>query len=285
VPENTERRKHRHSVRILGLPVRRFLAYTLPMVLLFVAAVAAAAVLVRQMTAPPLPTVLAATGSEPGAVEATATPTPFPTWTSTPSPATATPVPPTPTAVPVAQPTVAAPVMVPPSPAPAFVFPTSTPYPVILPTSTPFVPPVFSSPLNTPGTSAASYGAPTYTPYPTEPAHTDFVLLGQPVKQLIPGNVDVCARVFGRVYNKDGINITPQVAVAVDWWPDNRLVVGQPGWPPIKEDGTYEFCLSRGQFNLSVVAPKTTSQQVWIDLDEPNFVGQIILEVNFQLVK
>ncbi|MGI6209079.1 MAG: hypothetical protein ACOYEW_12825 [Anaerolineae bacterium] len=318
VPTDRTRRRRRRSLRILGMPAQRFFAYVVPMVLLFVAAVAAAAILVRDMAAPPLPTALAAADDQ-GTATATATPTPFPTWTATPPPASAgsqqnttapTPMPPTPT--PVFYPT---PILTPPGPVtgagtPVFVPPTPFPTPTRAVADTTFQSPLFDSPVNPPGggvvqatpilatppppgTSAAGT-APQTPPDGSEgtpeapgelPPHSRFVLMGQPVKTLLPSGVDVCAKVFGRVFNQDGINITRQVAVAVDWWPDNRLMVGEEGWPPINPDGTYEFCLTRGQFNLSVVAPKTTSDQVWIDLDEPEFTGQVVLEVNFQLVK
>ncbi len=307
VPEEKSRRRRRHSVRILGLPVRRFVAYTLPMVLLFAAAVTAAALLLQEMSAPPLPTALAESRTGEGLASATPTTTPFPTWTpTTVSGAAGQPAAPT-QSLPVALPSdTPHPAVAPPSPAPPV---TATPtmlFPTLPAATTTFSSPLTASPVWTPppptatlaatlpGTSAASAETPTptvtplptFTPYPTAyPGSVNFVLKGEPVKQLVPGGVDVCAKVFGRVYNEQGINITPQLAVAVDWWPDNRLVVGEEGWPPINADGTYEFCLTRGQFNLSVVAPKTTSQQVWIDLDELNFVGQIILEVNFQKVK
>ncbi len=304
VPQDKTRRTRGHSARILGLPVRRFIAYTLPMLLLFAAAVGAATILLSEMSAPPLPTAQALDVGG-GSASSTPTMTPFPTWTPTGQPATPGPTSPQeavivapPTSTP--QPAVAPPSPAPPTQAAPFLYPTlaaatttfSSP-PIASPVWTPAWPTPTQS-ADVPGTSAASAETatptftpqPTYTPYPTAyPGSADFILKGEPYKQLVPGTVDVCARVFGRVYNEQGIDITPQVAVAVDWWPDNRLVVGEEGWPAINPDGTYEFCLTRGQFNLSVVAPKTTSQQVWIDLDELDFVGQLIVEVNFQKVR
>ena len=135
----------------------------------------------------------------------------------------------------------------------------------------------FTSPLATPSATSTAQG--------TAGASYDFVVLGEPVKTLLPGGVDVCARVYGRVYDSKGNIITNSVGVAVDWWPNNRLEVGTPGNPPIKTDGTYEFCLTRGQFNVSIEATKRTSQVLWIDLDEPAFKGQVVLEINWQLVK
>lgn len=300
VPQDKARRRRGRSIRILGLPLRRFAAYTLPMLLLFAAAVGAATILLSEMSAPPLPTAQALDARE-GSASATPTMTPFPTWTPTGQPAMPEATSPQEAMV-VAPPTsTPQPAVAPPSPAPPATQAAPNLYPTLPAATTTFNSPPNATPVWTPtqaaalpGTSAANAETPmptftpqpTYTPYPTAyPGSANFILKGEPVKQLVPGTVDVCAKVFGRVYNEQGISITPQVAVAVDWWPDNRLVVGEEGWPAINPDGTYEFCLTRGQFNLSVTAPKTTSQQVWIDLDEPNFVGQVILEVNFQKVR
>jgi hypothetical protein len=138
----------------------------------------------------------------------------------------------------------------------------------------------FTSPLATP--TVATTGAATGQ---ANPSGYDFVVIGDPIKTLLPGTVDVCAKVFGHVYDSKGNIITNSVGAAVDWWPNNRLEVGTAGHPPINPDGTYEFCLTRGQFNVSIVAPHRTSEVLWIDLDEPAFKGQVVLEINWQLVR
>ena len=312
VPDVRRRGRRRGALRVLGIPLRRFVGYMAPMLLLFVAAIAASYVLVRNMTADPLPTRLAAAAETRLAGTPTATPTPFPTWTAT---ATDTPTV-----------TSTAPLVVLPSDTPTLTptagFATATPTLMLYETPWPTTPAAtgtFDSPLATPtvvadsGTFNSPLGTPTApgmdtpavptsTPYPptsngTSPTGTpvptatptsspyDFVVYGEPVRTLLPSGVDVCAKVYGRVLDRHGNNITNTVAMIVEWWPNNKLMVGAPGWPPIKPDGTYEFCLTRGQFNLSVVAAKRISQVLWIDLDEPNFKGQVVLEVNFQLVK
>jgi hypothetical protein len=308
VPETRRRTPHRSSVRILGMPVPRFLAYIVPMVLLFIAAITASYLLVQRMTAPPLPIAFVPTmPGTPSATE-TATPTPFPTWT------------PVPLAVPILT---VAPVETP-TEAPIFVSPIETPTPEGMETPTetstfevmatsdsglsytpePTEPPVvyytpeanavgtstfespFESPLETPvATEAGATPAPTEGVASAGPAPFNFMAIQPPVKTLEPGGVDVCAKVYGRVFDMAGNNITKQVAVSATWWPDNGLVVGAPGSPPINADGTYEFCLSRGQFNIAVVAHKKTSEQFWIDTDEPDFTGKVIIELNFKEVR
>jgi hypothetical protein len=109
------------------------------------------------------------------------------------------------------------------------------------------------------------------------------MVMGTPSKTLLPGGVDVCAKVFGRVFDQYGNNITSSVAVAVEWT-DGYLLVGTPD-KPINPDGTYEFCLSRGKFNIFVVAEDRSSEKYWFSTDEPNFTGQVVYEINFQLVR
>ena len=279
VPEG-RRRRHRRTLRILGIPLQRVAGYILPMTLLFGIAVFASILLVRRLTAAPLPTALVALGGPNATATPTATATLFPTWTPTSLPIVAQSDTPSPTPTWTASPT---PLL--PTPTPFLTPPgleatpiggafasnlaTPTPYPTSFPTATREpTSATFTSPIATPtpagsGTSAA---AATDTPIP---GAFDFIVRGAPVKTLLPSGVDVCAKVFGRVYDNKGNIITNTVGVAVDWWPDNRLEVGTPDHPPINPDGTYEFCLTRGQFNLSITAPKRTSQVLWIDLDEP----------------
>lgn len=320
VPEG-QRRRRRRSLRILGMPIRRAVGYVVPMLLLFGVAIASSLALVRHLSATPLPTAVIALASEEPTPTPTGTTTPFPTWTPTVEGtasnegaggmATATQTPWTrPTPGPTAfayEPTAttegstfSSPLATPTPGAATFSSPLPTPTPSR--TATPGSGSTFDSPLDTPtvaptatraGTGYASV-PPTRTPepagtvYPTSPAPAgpyDFVVVGEPVKTLLPGGVDVCARVFGRVYDQQGIVITNAVGMIVEWWPDNQLKTGVEGWPPINPDGTYEFCLTRGQYNLSVLAPKRISQQWWLDTDEPEFTGQVVLEINFQLVR
>ncbi|MHB0878131.1 MAG: hypothetical protein ACYC5O_19015 [Anaerolineae bacterium] len=289
VPEG-RRRRHRRTARILGIPVQRLAGYVIPMILLFVVAVVASVVLVRRLTASPLPTVVIAIAGTPGTATATATSTRFPTWTPVPPPATETPtatatgtatltptpaatetpvLAPTPTLMPTPTPRVA-------TPAGTSTFTSGLATPTPRPTSS-----AFTSPLETPSPSATGSG----TAQAGTQSGYDFAVMGEPVKTLLPSGVDVCAKVFGRVYDSKGNIITNTVGAAVDWWPNNRIEVGTEGNPPINADGTYEFCLTRGQFNLSITAPHRTSEVLWIDLDEPAFKGQVVLEINWQLVR
>jgi hypothetical protein len=317
VPEVRRRTAHRSSARILGMPVPRFLSYAVPMLLLFIAAVVASYVLVQHMAPTPLP--IAFIPTLPGTPQPThtATATPFPTWTpvgaSVPSATpgaseTATPVPvfvsplATPTETATRRPTATR------ATAQGYaITPTDTPEPVYTPEANPVGTSTFSSPFDSPiatppAETSATETAPaqvlatetvaaTATGTTSESATADlsapfnFMAIRPPTKTLLPGGVDVCAKVYGRVYDLAGNNITKQVAVSVTWWPDNRLVVGAPGSPPINPDGTYEFCLTRGQFNVAVVATKKTSEQFWIDTDEPNFTGKVIIELNFKEVR
>ena len=318
VPKMRQRRGHRRPTRLLGMPVRRFFGYIVPMVLLFVAAIGASYILVRHMIAPPLPIALVPALPGSPSATATATPTRFPTWTpaAEPSAVVVTPAE-TQTSLtlvsPLDTPTAEAALTLPPTPTQAGATPTLGPSPTRHPTATTpesavgtstFSSPIFDSPLGTP--TQSDNGGASETPTPTEsstgatgdsstatpaqsvppmPAPFDFMAMGPAQKTLVPGGIDVCAKVYGRVYDVTGNLITREVAVSVTWWPDKRLSVGEPGSPPVNADGTYEFCLSRGQFNVAVVAHKKTSEQYWIDTDEPDFTGKVIMELNFRATR
>lgn len=289
VPD-AKRRRHRHTRRILGIPVQRLAGYLTPMVLLLLIAVATSILLVRKLAAAPLPTVSIGPAATPGTATASPTPTLFPTWTPLPPPATDTPLPTatgteTPTLAPTSTGTPTATAL----PTPSVVVTTSRPTSTRPAATATASGTTFDSSVATP--TSSTFTSPVSTPNATQTqaaqaaAGYDFAVMGEPVKTLLPGTVDVCAKVYGRVYDAAGNVITNTVGVAVEWWPNNRLEVGTAGNPPIKPDGTYEFCLTRGQFNLSIMAPKRTSQVLWIDLDEPAFTGQVVLEINWHLIR
>lgn len=100
---------------------------------------------------------------------------------------------------------------------------------------------------------------------------------------------DTCAKVYGTVKDLDGELLTDKdgIAVHVEWWWGD-VWVGKPGWPSFHADGTYEFCLDRGQFTMSIndlENHKRNSQHLWFDVDIPNFTGRPIYEVHWQRVR
>jgi len=159
--------------------------------------------------------------------------------------------------------------------------PTATgPTPTVTPTAT------GPTPTRTP--------TPTPTRYATLPPGTsaNYVVASDTLTLEWLGQ-DVCAKVYGTVKDLDGTLLTEKdgIAVHVEWWWD-EVWVGEPGWPSFKTDGTYEFCLNRGQFTMSIKDSrrdennlKRTSQKFWFNIDIANFTGRPIYEINWRRVR
>jgi hypothetical protein len=104
---------------------------------------------------------------------------------------------------------------------------------------------------------------------------------------------DTCAKVFGTVRGLDGELLTEKdgVRVQIEWWWDEAWV-GKEGWPSFQADGTYEFCLNRGQFTISINDSvrdennlKRTSERLWFNTDLPGFTGRAIYEIHWQRMR
>jgi hypothetical protein len=156
------------------------------------------------------------------------------------------------------------------------VFPTYTPTPTSEPTATPTLTPTpgVPPPTRRPGATPT----PSVTPMP---AGFDYVVESQ-TKQQVPGQAGVCAgKVTGRVLDASG---QPVVGIQVEarWGsgPDDRAIVPRPGIDP-PFNGTFEFCLSPGGFDITVVDGDKRSQSAHVEV--PRLEGQVVVcEVNFR---
>lgn len=173
--------------------------------------------------------------------------------------------------------------------------PTPTPFPW---TPTPFgataTPTVgASAPTSTatptPTRTPYAYATPTRTPSPPPATpYWNYVVVSDRMSLEWQG-VDTCAKVYGTVRDTDGTLLTDKdgIAIHVEWW-WGEVWIGKEGWPPFHADGTYEFCLNRGQFTVTIVDQqehKRTSQRWWFDIDIRNFTGRVIYEINWQRVR
>lgn len=156
------------------------------------------------------------------------------------------------------------------------VFPTYTPTPTSEPTATPTLTP-------TPGVPRPTR-EPELTPTPSVTptlSGFDYVVESQTPRQ-VPGQAGVCAgKITGRVLDANG---QPVVGIQVEarWGsgPDDRAIVPRPGVDP-PFNGTFEFCLSPGGFDIAVVDGDKRSQSAHVDV--PRLEGQVVTcEVNFR---
>lgn len=156
------------------------------------------------------------------------------------------------------------------------VFPTYTPTPTSEPTSTP-------TPTFTPGVPAPTrLPGPSPTPSATPmPAGFDYVVESQSQQQ-VPGQAGVCAgKITGRVLDAAGQPVAG-IQVEARWGPgpEERAVVPRPGTDP-PFNGTFEFCLSPGGFDISILDGDKRSQSAHVDV--PRLEGQVVIcEVNFR---
>lgn len=167
--------------------------------------------------------------------------------------------------------------------------PTFTPSPTgPTPTFTPS--PTGPTPTFTPSPTRMPYATPTRTPSPPPATpYWNYVMVSDRLELEWLGH-DTCAKVYGTVKDMDGETLLTDkdgIAVHVEWW-YGEVWVGEPGWPSFHADGTYEFCLNRGQFTMTIVDRndhKRTSQPWWFDVDIRGFTGRPIYEVNWQRVR
>ncbi|MBU0490953.1 MAG: hypothetical protein KKB13_03795 [Chloroflexi bacterium] len=157
------------------------------------------------------------------------------------------------------------------------VFPTYTPTPTTEPTATPTETPTPIAPVATrPGPTAVI--TPTLTPVPTG---YDYVVESQ-TQQQVPGQSGVCAgQVTGRVLDANGQPVTG-IQVEARWGsgPEDRAIVPRPGVDP-PFNGTFEFCLSPGGFDIRILDGDRPSQSAHVDV--PRLEGQVVVcEVNFR---
>ncbi|NLE77027.1 MAG: hypothetical protein GX605_09810 [Chloroflexi bacterium] len=199
----------------------------------------------------------------------------------------------------------------PPTAAPTTPPPTATwaPTATLLPWQSPLATPTPGPPTATPSTGPAggTPGAPTVTPTRTPtatrtpyrtPTRTPSPPPGTPYWNYVVTEdhltlewqgQDTCAKVWGTVTDQDGNLLTHKDGIAVHlvWWWEETWV-GKPGFPSFHSDGTYEFCLNRGQFTMNIVDlndNKQTSQAWWFDVDIRNFTGRPIYQINWKRVR
>ncbi len=156
-------------------------------------------------------------------------------------------------------------------------------FPTYTPTSTPTSEPT-TAPTLTPSPSAPP---PTRPPGPSptpavtpSPVGYDYVVESQ-TQQQVPGQGVCAAQITGRVLDANG---QPVVGIQVEarWGPgpEDRAIVPRPGIDA-PFSGVFEFCLSPGSFDITVIDGDRRSQSAHVEV--PRLDGQVVVcEVNFR---